>query len=184
MTTADDIIEAATHLMHSMPQPDGDGVFDEQAIEEWEQQLENVFSNMRETAHVYRTLADKLMHESHFVASQEELLRSRRKMLGKKREFVIARLRAVLEAQEALTGKPKIETVDKSWVGIRRSARKVVHVAEGVIAGLPSHFTKQTVTPDKVALMNCYKDTPQLLPDGVRVEESHSEAVMWPGKIK
>tara|TARA_R110000824_G_scaffold144673_1_gene312667 strand:- start:47 stop:610 length:564 start_codon:yes stop_codon:yes gene_type:complete len=182
--TTDDIIEAVTSLMQEVPAPDDEGVFDDDELEEWDGRMESVFSNMRDSAHTYRMLADRLAVEANFVRSQEHLLASRRKGLENKRAFAVSRLKALLEAQEKLTGDARVETVDKSWVNIRRSSREVVLVADGAELKLPEHFVRETITANKTALMNCHKDTPELLPDGVTVEKQHSEVVMWPGKVK
>ena len=180
--TTNEVIELSAHLMLSMPEPDSDGVFDDEELESWEAGLRFVCSSLADKALAYRVLADRLANEAAFVRNNEDALKGRRRILENKRERLVSRLRDLLVTQERLTGESKVGTPDESWVSIRRSGRKVVRVSS--YAELPDHFVRIERTADRVALMQCYADTPDLLPEGVTVEDSHSEVVMWPGKVK
>ena len=182
--TTQDVLELSAHLLINMPEPDGDGVFDDAELETWENEMRFVCSSLADKLHVFRMLADRVATEAAFVRSQEDALSSRRKILEQKRERLIGRMRDLLYTHEKLTGKPKVKTSDSSWVSIRRAVKKVVRVATGCEEDLPDHFVRGKRTADKAALMQCYADTPDLLPAGVTVEDSHSEAVMWPKKVK
>lgn len=183
--TVADVIDLSMAIMDDHPEPDADGVFDDAALAEWEEELKFVCSSIADKVHVLRAVADRLATEANFVRSQENVLVARRKTLASKRERVIDRMRELLIAAEQLEGKPKVKTGDSSWVSIRRVSNKVVQVAEGYVDKLPSFFVRVRKDPDKAALMKLYQDTGEdFLPEGVTVEESHSEAVMWPGKVK
>ena len=182
--TTQDVLELSAHLLINMPEPDGDGVFDDEELETWENEMRFVCSSLSDKVLVFRMLADRVANEAAFVRSQEDALSSRRGILEHKRERMLTRLRDLLYTHEKLTGKSKVETSDSSWVSIRRAVKKVVRIATGCEDGLPDHFVRVKRTADKVALMQCYADTPDLLPTGVTVEDSHSEAVMWPKKVK
>ena len=180
--TTQDVIELSASLMSCMPEPDSDGVFDDEELDAWESQMRFVCSSAADKLMLFRMIADRLANEASFVRSQEDVLVSRRKGVERKRLGVIERMKSLLVATEHMTGTPKVVTSDSSWVGIRRTVKKVVRVPEGL--ELPEHFLRVKSAPDKSALMDCYKETPGLLPEGVTVEESHSESVMWPGKVK
>jgi hypothetical protein len=182
--TTQDVLELSAHLLINMPEPDGDGVFDDAELETWENEMRFVCSSLSDKVLLFRMLADRVANEAAFVLSQEDALSSRRSILEQKRDRLISRLRDLLYTHEKLTGKPKVETSDHSWVGIRRAVKKVVRIATGCEDGLPDHFVRVKRTADRAALMQCYTDTPDLLPTGVTVEDSHSEAVMWPKKVK
>ena len=182
MLTTQDVFELSAHLMMNMPEPDAEGVFDDEELETWENELRFVCSSVADKVMVFRMLADRVANEANFVRSQEEVLIARRKILQRKRDRLVARMRDLLFAAEQMTGEAKVTTSDSSWVGIRRTVKKVVRVPDGL--ELPDHFTRIKRAPDKTALMECHRETPGLLPEGVTVEDSHSESVMWPGKVK
>ena len=180
--TSKDVMEMAAHLMFNMPEPDADGVLDDDELELWESELKHVCTSISDKVHVMTCVADRLAAEAAFIRGQEQGLAKLRKVALNKRDRVVARARHWLETVEGMTGDAKVKT-SAGTVKLQRSKREVVRVADG--ATLPDSMCRIKRDPDLKALMQLYKDTgAELLPDGVTVEESHSEAVMWSGKVK
>ena len=180
--TTKDVVEMAAHLMMNMPGPDELGVFDDEELELWEEEFKHVCTSISDKVHVLTCVADRLAAEADFVKRQEVGLASLRKTALSKRERVIDRAKHWLATVEGMTGHAKVKT-SAGPVKLQRSSRSVVRVADG--AELPDSMCRIKRAPDLGKLMQVYKDTgADMLPTGVTIEESHSEAVMWPGKVK